>query len=289
MQIKSFITHSEDLNFLCCSDRMSINLQNNKIAIADGVSRSHVPSIWASILTNSFTESDLSLEEWVDEITKKLLCELSSKWNKCVTEIEDTADEEEREYYIMTREKYKIASSTFIGVEIIENVLKYVAIGDSCLFICDNDNGIFQVVSGYDKINGFTNLTECISSDSTICGEVLIGRIEVNNGYILLMTDALSDWFIKKYKENPFIVDVLWSINNHHEFQDFIHKERFSYNLKDDDITLIIIKLTNEHTWQQLYNDDINLHIKNDLILEYEHCDDYLLNLFTANIHSSKG
>ena len=67
----------------------------------------------------------------------------------------------------------------------------------------------------------------------------------LKEGVLLLMTDALSDWFTTHYNtDDEEALNRLLSLENQEDFDSFIAQERSTLALKDDDTTLIIVKLS---------------------------------------------
>ena len=79
IKIRGYITHKESEKHIDCADRYAVSTENNRFAIADGVSKSFYPDYWADILVNNFVslekETELSIKEcqskWLEKVAKK--------------------------------------------------------------------------------------------------------------------------------------------------------------------------------------------------------------------------
>ena len=133
VNIKGFTTQKVGEKNSDNFDRYRYNLTNNKFAVADGVSLSFFPNIWAKLLVNNFTENYCTVLS--DEIPIEL-DEIQNQWENIVkTEV----DKPETMYYV--RNAYnlqKSGSATFVGLEFIQelNTIKWKSfvLGDSFLF-----------------------------------------------------------------------------------------------------------------------------------------------------------
>jgi hypothetical protein len=84
----------------------------------------------------------------------------------------------------------------------------------------------------------------------------------------VLLTDAISDWFIKVDTEKR---KELLAISDMQSFHSLVNKERENGNMKDDDTTAVIIEVVHDDSddikYTKLYNTNIN-----NLIEEEEKC-----------------
>ena len=142
--------------------------------------------------------------------------------------------------------KADFAACTFVGLSFGEKEWKCHAIGDSYLFVLNKDLQISEKVTSMEGAE-FGNSPEYFASKQGYdYGKIVqkSGNFE-NISYFLLMTDALSDWFLSATDEKR---KKLLEIKTHEEFVKFVEDERQARALKDDDTTLLILKIESEES-----------------------------------------
>lgn len=167
-------------------------------------------------------------------------------------------------------------ASTFCGVVINteSNSLEYAILGDSCLFIIKNDEE-FDIQTSCEKHKegkgwsvSFTNSPACIqvgNYESASLESWRIGSVTLQTGYILLMTDGVSQWFLQELsKGSRDITEYLWNIlDNYEEFTNYVVKCRKEGSPLSDDITILMIKVTltedtqSEQADKSIYKEDL--------------------------------
>lgn len=117
-----------------------------------------------------------------------------------------------------------------------------VSVGDVCLFIISGDEltDAFPINSS----DEFDNVPSLISS---LQGSADTANIKTKSGELrhgqtlLLMSDALAEWFLKS-RENGFLPwKTLGSIKNEADFKHFINDLRARKLIKNDDVTALSI------------------------------------------------
>jgi hypothetical protein len=226
-----------------CADRFYYDKATKSFAIADGVGNSLFPGDWAMILCkdfvkhpDKFTENSILVRE--DELIKD--------WEKSRDERVSNLTEDEKFIFEMGLEKADFAASTFVGLSLGLKEWKCQAIGDSYLIVLNNDFKIIETVASM-KGKEFDNYPEYFGSKKGHNnGEIVpsTGGYE-NVQYLVLMTDAISDWFLSDKTDNEKRKELL-SLDNHQDYERFINEERQSGNLKDDDTSMLVLKLEND-------------------------------------------
>ena len=169
----------------------------------------------------------------------------------------------------MGLEKADFAACTFVGLSIDKKQWQSLALGDSYLFVLDKNLEIIESVASQ-KGEEFSNFPEYFASQAEKNhGKTIKACGDINKvTYFVLLTDAISDWFIKVDTEKR---KELLAISDMQSFHSLVNKERENGNMKDDDTTAVIIEVVHDDSddikYTKLYNTNIN-----DLIEEEEKC-----------------
>ncbi|MFM6268956.1 MAG: hypothetical protein ACKPFA_21015, partial [Dolichospermum sp.] len=99
---------------------------------------SFYPSIWAELIVNHFCQNpnltQNNWKQWLQPIQEKWLVEVEKRVMK--------ARNENSRVWVTNQNRlnfHESATSTFIGVQFIEDKVKCSIVGDSCLFIVEGD------------------------------------------------------------------------------------------------------------------------------------------------------
>jgi hypothetical protein len=247
ISIKGFIFHKIAETFEDCFDRYAVNTTNHKFSVADGVSKSFFPGIWAELLVNSFVDSS----ERFNQINNIELVKLQKKWLDQVTEIVKRPNQK---YFVQNLfVQGKSAAATFVGLQFYkENDVFHweaTALGDSFLFfipsslvnISEHFPGVTLLSSK--KTLEFDNFPDFFDSRALVTK----GRVNTKSGLLrpgrfILMTDALSEWFIAE-KQNA--LDEVLGWNTQKQFERRISALR-SHDLQNDDSAILIIDVVDD-------------------------------------------
>ena len=266
LRYKTFIMpHVGDL-YSQCADRFAIGTDKNCFAIADGVGESLFPYDWAELVCEDFIANPNLFCENNKLVRENALIEA---WNQKRDERTANLTETELFLFEMGLEKADFAACTFVGLSIDKKQWQSLALGDSYLFVLDKNLEIIESVASQ-KGEEFSNFPEYFASQAEknhgktikVCGD--INKVT----YFVLLTDAISDWFIKVDTEKR---KELLAISDMQSFHALVNKERENGNMKDDDTTAVIIEVVHDDSddikYTKLYNTNIN-----DLIEEEEKC-----------------
>ena len=255
MRVKSFITHKRGQTFSSIQDSIAINEEKCRFALSDGVSDSVLPEIWANILTNSFINVDnVELFPTVDMQNEFLLRKEAYISN---------LDREALYLFKLIEKRFRTGSATFIGIELNNNILSWQIIGDSCLFLvhegqpvqCICSNPVVIDKNGHISVK-FDNYPNQIHSDGTLCGEWIKGSCSFTNGCLLMMSDAMSAWFIDQYNKGNDPQKQIDSLEDNNEFEIFVNNLCQCGLLESDDESVIILNIDDSSNYPQTINDD---------------------------------
>jgi len=233
-------------------DSFSYNIEKGKFAIADGVSDSCFSKLWGEILTNFFVNSDYSLfsfEGSPDKLRYKILLPIlkhsQEEWNKRI-------DWKNLPWYVERKARMG-AFATFLGVEIKKEKSwrwRAIAIGDSCLFQVSKGT-ITDVFPRY-KSSDFGNepfvLSSVFSFETLKNCKVEFKEGKIDEGEIILATDAVAKWIIEQYEKGMHIWrKILFMKEDEMKifFEDLI-QNRY---IRNDDITFVRIKIKERKNW----------------------------------------
>ena len=266
LRYKTFIMpHVGDL-YSQCADRFAIGTDKNCFAIADGVGESLFPYDWAELVCEDFIANPNLFCENNKLVRENALIEA---WNQKRDERTANLTETELFLFEMGLEKADFAACTFVGLSIDKKQWQSLALGDSYLFVLDKNLEIIESVASQ-KGEEFSNFPEYFASQAEKNhGKTIKASGDINKvTYFVLLTDAISDWFIKvdtdKRKE-------LFAISDMPSFHSLVNKERESGNMKDDDTTAVIIEVVHDGSEEIKYTEVYNTNI-HELIEEEEKC-----------------
>lgn len=237
IRIRGYITHKEAEKYSDCADRYAVNIENNRFAIADGVSKSFFPNYWADILVNSFVEleksTELSIEkcqaEWFEKVKERVSVP-DAKWYT-------------RNAFV----KQEAGLATFVGLRFENNKWIAEAIGDSFLFFVPNNEKGFD---DWIKLSSkplpviFDSYPDYYSSRSKQHGDSVRLENILTEGTFYLMTDALSEWVYNQKEQAIEIINTKWK--NQDEFENGINDLRLHNILNNDDSAILIIEIEND-------------------------------------------
>jgi hypothetical protein len=267
MKIRAFITHKKSEKYEDCQDRFSINTENKSIAVSDGMSQSIMQTLWADMLTKSYT-NDLNWKPTLENV--KILGE---KWRETVDLIKIEREKKGEQTYRLDNSlnQNKHAGATFLGVRFkAKNEFCYDVLGDCCLILINKELIIRDIISSQDTDN-FDNFPDFFDSCPLKDGK---GKLKSENATIeegvtwLLVSDPFSD-FLSSLKDKELSKDrvkEILAVENHNSFTELVEKWR-ELGMHNDDSTLIIIEYDNNDFITVNYQDNIDELIKNEQVI----------------------
>ncbi len=243
-------THKEMETISGCQDNFSCNEAKNCFAIADGATQSFYSSIWSKLLVDYFCENPQidknNWQEWLKPIQEQWLEEVKAELQKAKSGNNPAWVEIQNGLSF----RYS-ATSTFIGLQFLENQAKVSIVGDSCLFIFQGD----KLIKTYllQKSADFNNQPEYFGSRSKhndhepkFLDIELKYKQHSDKLYFVLATDALAEYIFKYTEQRRDILTTLLKINSEQEFENFVESARHNgtIKMKNDDVTLMILEVS---------------------------------------------
>jgi|GEM_PF-2225315 serine/threonine protein phosphatase PrpC len=246
-------THKEMETISGCQDNFQSDTANNCFAIADGATQSFYSSIWSKLLVDYFCENPQidknNWQEWLKPIQGQWLEEVREK-----LAIAKTCDNTAWIEIHNRLNRFESATSTFIGLQFIENQAKISIVGDSCLFIFKgNQNQLIQTHLLQNSTD-FNNRPGYFGSRSKNNDDYEPEFLDIelkyeqhsDKLYFVLATDALAEYIFKYTEQQRDILTTLLKINTEQEFENFVAVARHddTIKMKNDDVTLMILEVS---------------------------------------------
>ncbi|MBY0552779.1 MAG: protein phosphatase 2C domain-containing protein [Candidatus Obscuribacterales bacterium] len=212
-------------------------VQQFRCAVADGATETSFSGLWAKILCQSYVTGETSLEtmqaQWLSQVSSKNL-----PWYA----------------------EQKLESGAFAALVCLEIrqederiTWSAKAIGDSCLFHL-RDGKLLNSFPIEDW-KEFNNSPLLMASRADRNEEALAGLREITGACIagdqfLLMTDAISNWFLRKVKEGDEVTDEVESFAIQEKLTAICSRERVlklddgRAAMPNDDVTVALISVT---------------------------------------------
>ena len=230
-------------------DAYSWSSDRTVFAIADGVSASFLAKDWANLLVNYFCEKhQYSIADICEKYTE-WLNPVQQQWRQLYLKIKTN---KALPWYAKGSKDKDHGSATFVGLKLLppnqsgEKSWEALAVGDSCLFKINanlNENEI--VTFPLNKSEQFKTVTNCFHSlpEYRSCKPICRSSMYDQGDIFLLATDALAEWIIKDLENSTHKWKELMSANTEDQFIAFIEQLRHDGLIKNDDTTLVRIKV----------------------------------------------
>ena len=243
-------THKEMETISGCQDNFSYNEAKNCFAIADGATQSFYSSIWSKLLVDYFCGNpEIDKNNW-----QKWLKPIQKEWLERVTAELKTAKSGNNPAWIEIENRlnrFESATSTFIGLQFLENQAKVSIVGDSCLFIFQGDKLIktylLQKSADFNNRPGYFGSYPKNNNDykPEFLDIELKYKQPSDKLYFVLATDALAEYIFKYTEQQRDILTTLLKISSEQEFENFVKYARQddTIKMKNDDVTLMILEV----------------------------------------------
>lgn len=220
-------------------DAFACNFKNRRFAIADGASDSIFSSIWANALVKAFSDSTLPFSR-ESAFLRNIIYMARKTWYNNI--------EWDSLKLFVKNKALKGSFSTFLGVQIDPSGLNYhyraIAVGDSCLFLRNNDDITGFPINDPSKFNITPKLiwsgygSPFPEDYNTKLPEIKYYEGKIKPGEQMLMaTDAISKWVLEN---SPKSFDRLCKMDDPYRFITGMLEAR---ELRNDDVTFSAITL----------------------------------------------
>ena len=255
---KHYKTPKENESLTDCQDYLYANEANSCFAIADGASQSFYPSIWAELLVDNFCQNpDINQVNW-----EKWLKPIQEKWSSEVIKRVEKAKSESKPTWVTNQNRLNSrvpATSTFIGLQFIENQVTVSIVGDSCLFIVKGHelketHPLKESSAFNDRPEYFASYANHNEYSPKFFAIPLKHEESPEPLYFILATDALSEYIFKCVEHKETVFKDLLSITSQKEFESFVLQARnsSSIKMKNDDVALMILSVNDATTLEYL-------------------------------------
>lgn len=246
MKIKSFILAKDNDN-LFCQDSIAINIPLCRFAVTDGVTNANMSHFFSHPLSRILAENGCP-----DDVTlfKQLVLQPATDcWNKSMDAYESGLTGRKLVQAQEKRNEWHPGASTMLAVEINNEIEKatYHILGDSTLFVITSD-GCVQGISSCVETNSdgrsycvySSILSNYLMANGRIYGNMVSGNVSLpRDGYIMLMTDGIAEWFQEAAQIDHDCAQRLWNIDES-GFKALAEQARNKGKM-DDDLALLMI------------------------------------------------
>ena len=214
-------------------DAYAVKPEALRFAVADGASETSFARQWAELLVEGFVQDAPSAAELHDFITP-----LQAVWAE--------GQKGKATAWYAERKAQAGAFSSLLGVSIDGDRWRAVAVGDSCLFVVRSG----KVLRAFplERAEQFSNRPSLLSSVSRantgVWNDVVAVEGELAaNDRLLLMTDALAQWFLVEAEMGRRPWAALSKVTTPEQFAAYIDCLRAGGALRNDDVTLVSVEV----------------------------------------------
>ena len=219
-------------------------LNTARIALADGASESAFARSWAQILTEAFVRRPIDLTGPTESTLESWLAPGQQEWDRKVPwdRIPWHGEAKAR--------AGALATLLVLSIEPRRSgrpSWRAVAVGDSCLFVV-RDNELLLSFPLEDPA-AFNNTPDLICSNPANNrglgeqvrrhqGECVAGDL------FILASDALACWILERTAAGGKPWEMFLALDSNESWDDWVKAQRSEHTIKNDDTTLIIVKVT---------------------------------------------
>ncbi len=224
-------------------DYFAFNPEGNLIALSDGAGSSLYPRQWAEILVNTFCRSAENPIEVMKQSHQNWLNLPRQQWQQYyIQKLTDST----LKWWQKGSELKNYGAATFLGLSLHfpSQQWQAVALGDSCLFKLTVETGDLTVFP-QKTAEDFQSVTQCFISSPDITSfppQLIEGRYQAGDAF-LLATDALCQWILRNYENQGQDWQKCLTLRKSEEFSEMLTQLRQDKLIKNDDTTLMIIKV----------------------------------------------
>jgi len=207
-----------------------------RFAISDGATEASFSKEWSDLLVSSYNDNFFDIKNFQDTLIK-----ISASWNTVTSSIKLPWYAEQK------AETGSFATFTGITINICEETFKAVAIGDCNLFQI-RDSVLLNAFPNL-SVEDFGNTPNLLATNqkyqTDLTKNVLYHKGTIkSNDIILLTTDALAAWIFTQIDLGAKPWNHLLNLieNYKGDFENWLNNKRSENEIKNDDVTLVIIK-----------------------------------------------
>jgi serine/threonine protein phosphatase PrpC len=214
-------------------DAYAVKPEVLRFAVADGASETSFARQWAELLVEGFVQDAPSAAELHDFVAP-----LQATWAE--------GQKGKATAWYAERKAREGAFSSLLGVSIDGERWRALAIGDSCLFVVRS--GKILHAFPLERAEQFSNRPSLLSSVSRanagVWNEVVTteGDLQARDR-LLLMTDALAQWFLVEAEMGRRPWAALAKVTSPEQFTATIDVLRAGGALRNDDVTLVSVEV----------------------------------------------
>ncbi|MGP6206446.1 hypothetical protein ACNF42_00200 [Cuniculiplasma sp. SKW3] len=220
-------------------DSFALNSQKGRYAICDGASDSIFSGLWAKCLADSFVSEPYNLDS--EEEYFLMLTDARKKWFSSINWA--------RLPWNVKNKSIRGSYCTFLGVSIVSDDAIYCdawAVGDSCLFIFEDNNFSSFPLTKPEDFGVHPDLVwsgygHPMNERKEYRPDYKVKKlsIEIPEGSkIVIATDALSKYLMEGGEES--LNNVLQNMHS----RDFFDERRSDGSIKNDDLSAVIISFS---------------------------------------------
>lgn len=206
-----------------------------RCAVADGATETSFSGLWASILCQAYVDGVTSLED------------LQKQW------LEQVSARELPWYAEQKLESGAYAAFVCLCIQEKEGGLtwKAKAIGDSCLFHIRENRLLqsFPLETWLDFSNSPLLMSSRPPNDEALAGVKVLEGSCLPGDVFLLMSDAISNWFLRRQQNDGDAIFVLEKVITNEDLHELCTKERTKRDedgramMPNDDVTLVRVTI----------------------------------------------
>lgn len=214
-------------------DAYAVKPEALRFAVADGASETSFARQWAELLVEGFVQDAPSAAELHDFVAP-----LQAVWAE--------GQKGKATAWYSERKAREGAFSSLLGLTIEGERWRALAVGDSCLFVVRSG----KVLRAFplERAEQFSNRPSLLSSVSRANAGVwdqvvaVEGELQANDR-LLLMTDALAQWFLVEAEMGRRPWAALAKVTTPEQFAATIDLLRAGGALRNDDVTLVSVEV----------------------------------------------
>lgn len=218
-----------------------------RFAVADGVTNSYRSKPYADLVTEQFSLQGAKF------LWNGSLSSVGKKWADFL--LQDAKETYPNNPLMLRKElkllQHKRASSTLAGLELLGKTKSahITTVGDSVVFAFEDTKDGVRIISHTPPLNfrEFTNRPEQLHSDDETCPAHYIKTSVTlfdRGSLFLLATDALAQFILTPDEDfsSDKLTDLL-AIKDNNAFEEYCSKQKAAGKLKEDDYTLIVVRV----------------------------------------------